>query len=129
MDINAIHTYAQASLSDNLTFPELIDKLAPAGVERYLVDLVGKQKISFGMLGESLALPMNITLQPIPHTLDAMAMKTALVDVQQRKITYPVFLDKIMTAGCCHYEVFVRGKKVIYFGRDGTMHIEPFQCP
>jgi hypothetical protein len=31
-----------------------------------------------------------------------------------------------MEAGCSHYEVFISGKKAIYFGRDGSQHIELF---
>ena len=28
-----------------------------------------------------------------------------------------------MAAGCSHYEVFITGRKAIYFGGDGARHI------
>jgi uncharacterized protein YbcV (DUF1398 family) len=31
-----------------------------------------------------------------------------------------------MGAGCSHYEVFISGRKAMYFGRDGEFYTEPF---
>jgi uncharacterized protein YbcV (DUF1398 family) len=36
------------------------------------------------------------------------------------------FLRRIMGAGCAHYEVYIQGRKAVYFGRDGEFYIEPF---
>jgi uncharacterized protein YbcV (DUF1398 family) len=44
-------------------------------------------------------------------------------------IQYREFLQRVMAAGCSHYEVFITGKQAIYFGRDGSYHIEKFPQP
>ena len=31
-----------------------------------------------------------------------------------------------MASGCSHYEVFIDGRKAMYFGRDGEFCTEPF---
>jgi hypothetical protein len=34
-----------------------------------------------------------------------------------------------MNAGCSHYEVYIAGRKAMYFGRDGDFYTEPFPAP
>ncbi len=62
----------------------------------------------------------------IPEQLDAAAVKQTITDIQQGRIKYQTFLRRIMEAGCAHYEVFITGRRAIYFGRDGVQHIEEF---
>jgi uncharacterized protein YbcV (DUF1398 family) len=65
----------------------------------------------------------------VPHTFDASAVKAAVGEIQQGKIDYSTFLHRIIAAGCSHYEAFIQGKKVIYFGRLGDHHTEYFPKP
>jgi uncharacterized protein YbcV (DUF1398 family) len=46
--------------------------------------------------------------------------------IQQGQLGYAEFLRRIMASGCSHYEVFIAGRKVMYFGRDGEFHTEHF---
>lgn len=126
MDINTINECTNLSLAGKISFPEVVMKLASTGIERYIVDLVGFQKFTFGIQGEAHATRFTFKGPTIARKFDAAAVKRAIEEIQQKKINYQDFLTQIMLAGCCHYEVFILGKKVIYFGRDGSHHIELF---
>ncbi len=127
MDTRVIQECNEGSLSGKLTFPEVVRKLLMAGVERYIADLVGFQKLSYGLKGESHQSTLDFLDAPeIPDGFNANSIKEALTAIQQQKIDYPEFLRRIMIAGCTHYEVFLCGKQAIYFGRDGSHHIEKF---
>ncbi|MDA0781785.1 MAG: DUF1398 family protein [Rickettsiales bacterium] len=126
MKTDAIKECTSQSLAEQITFPEVVMKLAEAGVERYIADLVGKKKFSFGKRGETHTGELNFNSVDIPEQLDAVAVKQTITDIQQGKIKYQTFLRRIMEAGCTHYEVFISGGKAVYFGRDGNQHIELF---
>jgi uncharacterized protein YbcV (DUF1398 family) len=126
MDITVVKECTAASLAEQITFPEVVMKLAAAGVERYILDLVGKNKLTFGTQGETHKAELAFDRVAIPVHLDAVAIKRTITDIQQGRIKYQTFLKQIMAAGCSHYEVFITGRKAIYFGRDGGQHIENF---
>lgn len=110
----------------NITFPEVVMKLASCGIERYLVDLVGLQNFYYDCQDKIHMRKVAFRGPAIAQKFDATAIKSAIADIQQGKIKYLEFLHRIMKAGCCHYEVFIVGRMVIYFGRDGSMHVERF---
>lgn len=126
MSNDTINECLALSHSGKITFPEVMMKLASCGIERYLVDLVGLQNFYYDSHGKIYARKVAFEGSAIAKKFDADAVKSAIVDIQHNRIDYPKFLHRIMAAGCCHYEVFILGKMVIYFGRDGSMHIEKF---
>jgi uncharacterized protein YbcV (DUF1398 family) len=126
MDINIINECNKLSLAGKITFPEVVKKLSSVGIERYMVDLVGKQKLSYGSEGEFYKTALELDTPQVAQNFDEAMVKNAITAIQQGKINYVTFLFHIMEAGCCHYEVFIKGKKAIYFGRDGSFHIENF---
>jgi uncharacterized protein YbcV (DUF1398 family) len=126
VDVNSINECAVSSLDGTMSFPEVIHKLISAGTERYLTDLVGLKKIYYGEQGEVYFTSLDFPVFKVASTFDETALKNALHAIQTGKINYQKFLQHIMSAGCCHYEVFIRGKKVIYFGRDGSQYVEYF---
>lgn len=127
MNIKLIDQLLAQSLLGQITFPEVVMQLAASGIERYHIDLVGLQKMTYDAIGHHATSTFTLNdLPAIPTTLDASAVKQAIKNIQEQAINYKTFLKNIMEAGCCHYEVFISGKKVIYFGRDGSHHIEHF---
>lgn len=126
MDVNIINECAVSSLAGTMSFPEVINKLISAGIERYIVDLVGLKKIYYSEQGEAYFTTLDFSVLEVASTLDETAIKNALHAIQQGNIDYRTFLQHIVIAGCCHYEVFITGKKVIYFGRDGSQYVELF---
>ncbi len=126
MDTNVIKECTALSLAEQITFPEVVMKLADAGVERYIADLAGQQKLSYGMNGETHTGALSYDGPTIPAQLDVAAVAATIKDIQQGRIKYREFLRRVMEAGCSHYEVFIAGRQAVYFGRDGSQHIERF---
>lgn len=126
MDTKVIKECTAASLAEQITFPEVVAKLAAGGVERYIVDLVGKKKLTYGKQSETHMAELAFDSITIPAQLNGVVVKQTITDIQQGRIKYQTFLKQIMAAGCSHYEVFITGRKAIYFGRDGAHHIENF---
>lgn len=126
MDTNVIKECTALSLAEQITFPEVVMKLSGAGVERYIADLVGQQKLSYGAGGETHTGALPYDGPCVPARLEAAAVAATIKDIQQGRIKYREFLRRIMEAGCCHYEVFITGRQAVYFGRDGSQHIEKF---
>jgi uncharacterized protein YbcV (DUF1398 family) len=50
----------------------------------------------------------------------------AIHDSQTVKCKYRGFLARVMEAGPTIYVTYLKGRKVIYFGRHGDFHIEEF---
>lgn len=110
MDTNVIKECTALSLAEQITFPEVVMKLAGAGVERYIADLVGQQKLSYGTNGKTYTDALPYDGPAIPAQLDAAAVAETIKDIQQGRIKYREFLRRVMEAGCSHYEVFITGR-------------------
>jgi uncharacterized protein YbcV (DUF1398 family) len=126
MNTEIIDKTTADSLAGKIRFPEVVMKLAAAGVERYRVDFVAKQKNSYGVNNEFYGHSFSNEWPPVATIFNATAVKSAIVASQQGEIDYKTFLNLITEAGCSHYEVFITAKKVIYYGRDGSQHVELF---
>lgn len=114
------------TLAEKLKFPEVIKRLYTEGVESFICDLVGLKIHYFSTKGELYTLSLAYKAAPVALRFDAAAVEKSIINRQKEEITYMQFLDQIIAAGCTHYEVFIAGKKVIYFGRDGSQHIQLF---
>ena len=53
-------------------------------------------------------------------------VKAAIKKVQAGGSSYGVFANECMRAGVVGYNVFIEGKRVVYFGKDGDWHVEWF---
>ena len=45
---------------------------------------------------------------------------------QVGEVKYPEFIARSMRAGCVGYTVWISGRHVTYFGRNGSTHVEKF---
>ncbi|HEX4839588.1 MAG TPA: DUF1398 family protein [Rhabdochlamydiaceae bacterium] len=126
MNPKIIEECKSLSLAAKIKFPEVVKRLQAERVERYLCDLVGLKVHYFSINGEVYTLSLAYKAAPVALRFDAAAVKKSVASSQKGEITYVQFLDQIIAAGCTHYEVYITGKKVIYFGRDGSQHIELF---
>lgn len=126
MDKNILNQTLELSLAGKITFPQVVGELIKNNVERYIADLVGLKITYFSTNGELHELSLKFHAYPIAQEFNAVEVQNSIKDAQQAKIDYQAFLKRVMLAGCTHYEVFITGKKVIYFGRSGDHHIEHF---
>ncbi len=110
-----------------MTFPDAVVRLSDARVTRYTVDLIRFERTLYGSDDETLQddVAVDSTLEVSPHFSEP-GVKAALAAVQSGKIDYPTFLRQIMAAGVASYAVFIKGRKVVYTGRNGDAVTEPF---
>ena len=124
--IQVIQGCARGALSGELTFPEIVGKLAEIGIERYHADY-SRQEITYYLPeGDS-----QVIATPHPSHLTAVEFSSSAVEAavrqsQRNEHTYLDFIRKTMAAGCVGYFVQITGRRVIYFGRNGESHVENF---
>ncbi len=101
--------------------------MADTGVERYCADLVTFQKIIYAADGQNHTVALPLTNPPaIAQEFSAAGVIEAIRTIQKGGIDYPEFLRRIMKSGTVFYDVFIRGGKTIYVGRNGDFHVETF---
>jgi uncharacterized protein YbcV (DUF1398 family) len=126
MDNAVIAECLRLSFAD-APFPEVIRRLAAAGVAAYRADLIGLQKSYYDSGREHHRSAMPLSDAPaIAVAFDTSAVSATVKAIQRREIGYAEFLRRIMRAGCASYCVFLNGGKAMYFGRDGAFYTEPF---
>lgn len=62
----------------------------------------------------------------IPKLFNQESVVLAIRKAQNDLLRYPEFLELTMAAGCVGYIVWITGRHVSYFGREGKVHIERF---
>ena len=109
-----------------LTFPEVIQALAQAGVERYYADLQRAEKIYYLPSGVSLAVPAHRIDATPAIAFDGAGVDGALRKIQAKQTTYIEFCEQIARAGCIGYVVSLAGRRAVYLGRTGESYVELF---
>lgn len=117
---------AQGSLSGEVTFPEVVHRLAGVGVERYHADYSRHEITYYLPDGDSLVVALPHPPEVIAAEFVAAAVEAAVRRSQANEHTYLDFLRKTMAAGCVGYFVQITGRRAIYFGRNGECHVEHF---
>lgn len=108
-------------------FPQVVQRLVGAGVNAYTADLIKLRNTYYGAGGEAFDEPLPLKDGPaIAPAFDSAAVAAIVKAIQRGEIGYAEFLRRIMDSGCAHYEVFIAGRKAMYFGRDGDFYTEPF---
>ncbi|MBS0236690.1 MAG: DUF1398 family protein [Proteobacteria bacterium] len=126
MNIDVINRGRKMCLADTMSFLEFVKTLIDVGMERYTVDFVSLKAAYYSINNEVYITDFEFEKLPISLQFDQASVKEAVLASREGRMKYKDFLPYIANAGCCRYEVFITGKKVIYFGRDGSTHIELF---
>jgi uncharacterized protein YbcV (DUF1398 family) len=129
MNTEAIRRALEGSQVGKLTFPEVVRILLEAGVESYRVDLVRGDDTFYMLSGETHVEKMTLPSAKIADNFSQTAIAAAIRAAQADSIRYPEFLNRAMAAGTAAYHAYLTGRKVIYFGRKGELHIEEFPSP
>jgi uncharacterized protein YbcV (DUF1398 family) len=69
---------------------------------------------------------MILPVMPIAEEFSSADLVAAIRGAQADTIRYPEFMKRSAAAGVIAYWAFLTGRKVIYFGRKGELHIEEF---
>lgn len=127
MKTEIIKDACQKSVKENQPFPEAVRRLTEAGVESYFADLNRLWKIYYAPCGETFVAQLETQpLGTVADEFDGAKVKQAIEDSREKKIGYLEFLRRIVAAGTFAYTVHIRGRRAIYLGRTGDMHIEHF---
>ncbi|KAH0840438.1 hypothetical protein AYO21_03074 [Fonsecaea monophora] len=140
--------FAQVHSSSGLRFPETVAALLALGVTRYHVDYVAgttttyaptsaaKRTTGSSQLENAIAHETEVIATPTPlHTTtpsmvfsawNAPALALAIARIQANKTTYAEFSRECIAAGVAGYMAFLAGKRVLYYGCDGDVHVEWF---
>lgn len=125
--IDIIEHGIHATYEGKMGFPEWVQILINAGIERYYADLVAQQITYYATNG-------SIYTAKLPHPKASMSGITfsekgvidALRTVQRGEIIYPEFLNRAIKAGTVNYTIFLLGKQAHYIGSKGEIYIENF---
>jgi uncharacterized protein YbcV (DUF1398 family) len=115
-----------ASDECRINFGEVVKLLMEAGIERYHADLCRSEKTYYLPDGSSEMLSTKaLQTKPVQNFV-ATGVDAAVRSIQAGKIDYQEFCRRVLAAGCIGYHVFIAGRQVIYYGRNGEQHVEPF---
>jgi len=126
MNTKLLHDTLAGSMEGSIAFPQVVKALSAEGVESYCADLVRREATFYATDGETHVVPMDFEPCPIAQEFSSAELLAAIRASQACEQTYREFLARAMSAGTTHYQVFLAGCKVIYFGRKGEFHIEEF---
>lgn len=124
--IQAIEKCADESHAGLLTFPQVLGKLIEQGVESYHADYRHKSTTYYLSDNRAVCISMAMPAIDIPEAFNEQAVVDAIRGAQNDTIRYPQFLALTMSAGCIGYMVWIKGRQVSYYGRQGEVHIEKF---
>jgi len=126
MNTQTIEDCMTASFADT-PFPEVVRRLVGAGVTSYTADLISLRNTYYDADAAAYDEPLPLKNGPaIAPAFDSAAVAASVKAIQGGEIGYAEFLRRVMGAGCSHYEVFITGRKAMYFGRGGDFYTEPF---
>jgi uncharacterized protein YbcV (DUF1398 family) len=124
--IKIVQECTEASDRERITFPEVVMKLSQAGVERYHADLLRGDRVFYMPSGESHRVQAEEVGENPAMAFAAGEVEAAIRAIQQQKIQYREFCDRIVRAGCVGYIVSLTGRRAVYYGRSGDSYVEPF---
>jgi uncharacterized protein YbcV (DUF1398 family) len=126
MDTNAMHMTSEGSEAGKLRFPEVVKALTEVGVESYYSDLITGTKTFYMPNGETHSEKLSLAPGKIAEDFSQAALVAAIRAAQADEIRYPEFLKRAVAAGTASYRVCLTGKRAVYLGRKGEVHVEEF---
>jgi len=117
---------SRASDEGNQSFGEIVKQLADAGIERYHQDFSRSERTYYLPDGESEVVRDESAGLTPADAFSASGVEAAVRATQAGAIKYKEFCRQVMAAGCVGYLVSIAGRRVVYYGRTGDMHVEYF---
>ncbi|MGA7156498.1 MAG: DUF1398 family protein [Acidobacteriaceae bacterium] len=126
MNIDVMRKTLHASEAGTTTFPEVIGALIAEDIDGYHKDLLRHEVTYYLADGRTHAEPMTLRSRPVPLDFNEQALRAAIAAAQRDEVRYPEFIARAMEAGTAAYRVFIPGRRAIYWGRKGDLHVEYF---
>jgi uncharacterized protein YbcV (DUF1398 family) len=126
MNIQIAEECAKLSAEEKITFLEVVARLDKAGIESYAANMLVPNIIYYAG-NKTHEVPLTIKAELVVGVIfNQDNIVQALRSIQANKIGYQEFLKRVMNAGVIFYLVFIKGRKAIYFGRNGEEYTEQF---
>ena len=97
--------------------------------EGYYKDLARREIIYYLSDGSTHTERLSIASLSIPEVFDEAALIDAIRAAQRDEIRYPEFIIRAVRAGTAAYRVYINGRRAVYLGRTGDVHVEHFPQP
>src|SRR5262245_46085268 len=123
---NVVRECSRASDENSESFPVIVGRLIEAGIERYHADLVRSEKTYYLPDGSSEVVPNHAVETAPAASFSAAGVEAAVRASQAGGITYNMFCERVVAAGCVGYHVSIAGRRAVYYGRTGDSHVEWF---
>jgi uncharacterized protein YbcV (DUF1398 family) len=123
----AIHqVWADVHSSAGLPFPTTVARLLALGVQRYHIDYVASTATAYvGQSCDAAEIPSHSTPSAM-SPWDESKLTAAIKKAQAGEGNYIDFSTQAIEAGVTDYFAYLEGKKVVYMGAMGDVHIEWF---
>lgn len=95
-------------------------------MESYHVDFMRNEARYYAKSGDSFMIAVPFEHNGVGPEFSAKGLEALNRRVQSGQATYADFVREGTAAGCAYYIVYLDGKKVRYFGRDGGEHVQYF---
>ena len=126
MNTEAMKQTLEESEAGNMVFPEVVRQLVEAGVESYFADFVSGTHTYYLPDGGTHVEKRTLPLSPVSAIFSKEGITAAIRGAQTDTVRYPEFVKLAAAAGVAAYWVFLTGRRAVYFGRKGEIHIEEF---
>jgi uncharacterized protein YbcV (DUF1398 family) len=124
---DVVREMTRASEEERISFPDVVEALMQAGVERYHADLLAGTK-TYYMPDGSFEITHGRILSAA-NDFRSDLVEQAVQAIQQGEIGYRAFGDGIAAAGCVGYFVSLAGQRAVYYGRTLAAHVVWFSPP
>jgi uncharacterized protein YbcV (DUF1398 family) len=121
-----VYDCVRGSATAELSFPQILARLAAIGVERYYCDYLRLETTYYFADGDSIVASLPHERHEIGQEFAAATVEAAVRQSQRGEHTYADFVRKTTAAGCVGYMVYIAGRHVAYLGRRGEQHVERF---
>ena len=121
---DVVREMTRASDEERISFPDVVQALLQAGVERYHADLLAGTKTWY-MPDGSFEITHGRSLDAARDFMGE-SVQEAVHAIQQGEIGYRAFCARIAAAGCVGYFVSLAGQRAVYYGRTLGAHVQWF---
>lgn len=125
MEIGSVREESDFSFTSKMSFPILVGTLEKMGVESYRVDLT-LQATCYCMVGGEVMSESFQFETDIAEDFNDGEIRAAISDSRSGRLDHKEFLKRIMGAGISSYTIFLKGQKIVYYGRNGDSYIDNF---
>jgi len=126
IDTQAVREVLAETHAGRAIFPDVVRRMLAAGVRSYFVDLIRGVDLVYFNDDTTLTEPLHMEYGPVAEEFSKSGIIAAIRGAQSDEIRYPEFIRRAAAAGVTAYWALLTGKRVIYFGREGDIHIEWF---